>query len=163
MLDTGGRFTRGFKPKWSERVYKVGRIDGAFVYDTEGNEYPSKFTQPVVGNVEELPSRRFEQGGSVQAEEKKRRVLGGLAEVLKNWMGSRRLSLSEIGVFLSQRGGFRNLAREARLNMKAPVLNFLKAFPDKFDITSNRAGQAYAIVKRGELAFTGARRLRRLL
>ena len=82
---------------------------------------------------------------------------------MKKWMGARRVALSEIGVFLAERGGFRNLAREARLNMKAPVLNFLKAFPEIFEITSTREGKAYAVVKRGELAFTGARRLRRIL
>ena len=156
MLSTGGRFTRGFKPRWSDRVYRVARVDGAFVYDEDGNEYPTKFTQPVVGNAEALEPRRFEGGGSAQDEARKKRVLGELAEIVKNWIGFRTVALGTLGVFLSTHG-FRAKALEARLNMRTPVMSFLRAFPDTFAVDGARVR-----VLRGEMAFEGARRLRRI-
>ena len=167
MLATGGRFTRGFKPKWSEHVHNLGRTVGPFVYDEEGKEHLSKFTQPVSHEARdnqdmELPPRRIERGGSAQADARKRRVLTEIAGVVKNFVGMRTMSLSELGTFLSRRGGFQNLAREARLNMKAPVLNFLRAFPELFQITTGGDAQRYVKVKR-EQAFEGARRLRRMV
>lgn len=81
---------------------------------------------------------------------------------MKGWVGMRTASLSELGVFLSRRGGFQNKAREARLNMKAPVANFLRAFPEQFEISTGRDGRHYVKVKR-EPAFEGARRLRRMV
>jgi len=33
--------------------------------------------------------------------------------------------------------GFRAAALEARLNMKSPIANFLRAFPDVFDVQGN--------------------------
>jgi len=156
MLSTGGRFTRGFKPRWSDHVYRVARIDGAFVYDEDGNEYPTKFTQPVVGNAEALERRRFEGAGSAQDEARKKRVLGELAETVKNWIGFRTVALGTLGVFLGTHG-FRAKALEARLNMRNPVVGFLRTFPDTFAVDG-----AHVKVLRGAMAFEGARRLRRL-
>ena len=99
MLSAGGMFTRTFKPKWSEQVYKLDRVDGAFAYDTEGNAHPTKFTQPVVGNAEDLPPRRIEQGGSAQAEERKRRVLGELAGMVRDWLGASTKTFTQVGCF----------------------------------------------------------------
>ena len=158
MLDSGGRFKRGFKPKWSERVYQLGRVDGAFVYDNEGNEYLSKFTLPVSGNAEELPPTRLEQRGSVQTEDKRKRVLNDLAVQVRRWIGDRTVTLGQVGQFLSSRN-FRNLALEARLNMKSPVAGFLRTFPDTFEVTTSN-GASYAKVLRAAPAFEGARRLR---
>ena len=160
MLDTGGRFTRGFKPRWSERVYTVGRTDGAFVYDTDGNEYLSKFTQPVAGNVEELQPRRFEQGGSVQTEERKKRLLETTATDVRKWIADRTITLSQLGIYLARRN-FRTLALEARLGTRTPIANFLRLFPDTFALTTDRVGHSHVRVLTAQPAFEGARRLRR--
>jgi len=119
MLDTGGRFTRGFKPKWSDKVYKLERVDGAFVYDDEGNEYLSKFVLPVIGNIEDLPARHMEAAGSAQFDARRKRVLQDLADAVKVWIGDRRVTLMQVGVYV-KRHDFQRLALEARLNMKSP-------------------------------------------
>ena len=160
MLDAGGRFRRGFKPKWSERLYKVSKVDGAFVYDTEGNEYLTKFTQPQTSSAEELPARRIEQGGSAQADERRERVLSDLAMQVRKFVGDKTVTLATVGKFLTTRD-FRKLALEARLNMKAPVANFLRAFPDIFAVITDKEGRSYVRVLQAPLAFEGARRLRR--
>ena len=160
MLDTGGRFTRGFKPKWSERIHQLGRIDGAFVYDVEGNLYPTKFTKPVTGNAEELRARRFEQGGSVQTEERKQHLLFDTATQVRKWTGGRTVTLAQVGTFLARRN-FRTLALEARLGNRTPIANFLRTFPDTFEVTVDRGGRSFVRVLSAVPAFEGARRLRR--
>ena len=160
MLDTGGRFTRGFKPKWSEKIYKLDRVDGAFVFDTDGNSHLTKFTLPVQGNTEELQPRRFEQGGSAQTEERKRRLLDDTATEVRKWIGARTVTLSQIGTFLARRN-FRALTLEARLGTKAPVANFLRVFPDTFALTIDGTGRSYVRVLSAAPAFEGAVRLRR--
>jgi hypothetical protein len=82
-----------------------------------------------------------------------------LADTVKSWLGTRTLSIAEVGKFLKQYD-FRNKAREARINMKSPVLNFLRTFPETFEVGRSQAG--YLVNrKRGEPAFPGAQRLRR--
>ena len=161
MLSTGGKFTRGFKPRWSTELYNVARVEGAFVWDDQGNRYLSKFTQPVRGNVDDPPARRIEMGGSEQNETRKRQVLIDFAERVKRQIGDGTVTLSQVGTFLRRVGGFQAAAREARLNMKTPVANFLRAFPDTFDLRIDGTGRSFVRVLRGPLAFEGATRLRR--
>ncbi len=131
-----------------------------FVYDSAGNEYLSKFTQPTSGNAEVLQPRRMEQGGNVQTRDKQRRILEDLATDARRWIGLRIVTLGQLGLFLATRG-FRMLAIEARLNMKAPVANFRRAFPDTFVLEVNNTGASYVKVLRAQPAFEGAVRLRR--
>ena len=161
MMDTGRRFVRGFKPRWSERVYTVSRLDGAFVYDESGKEHMTKFVQPVTGNPETLQPRRIEQGGSVQTAGMQRPILSDLAEQARKWIGDRTVTTSQLGAMLT-RSGFREAAKRARINMRTPVLNFLKLFPDIFVLEQDAAG-SFVRVLRAPPAFEGARRLRRRL
>ena len=136
MLSTGGRFTRSFKPKWSSEIHQVERIDGAFVWDTNGNRFLTKFTQPVRGEAETLPPRRIEQGGSAIVEERKQRMLAPFVQMVKTYIAQKTVTLGQVGDFLKNKG-FRAAALEARLNMKSPIANFLRAFPDVFDVQGN--------------------------
>ena len=95
----------------------------------------------MTGNAEELEPRRIEQGGSALFDARRIRVLEALAKEVKDWMGNRTVTLAQVGQFVSSKN-FRNLALEARLNMKAPVANFLRAFPDMFDVTTNKDGRS---------------------
>ena len=155
MVDAGKRFQRGFKPRWSERVYKVGRIDGAFVYDTDGTEYLTKFVLPVSGNPETLPASRIEQSGSAAVDQRRKRVLDEIVVEVRRWIGDRTVTLGQIGKFLTTLN-FRNVALEARLNMKAPVIAFLRLFPNIFAIGDDSKVK----VIQATPAFEGARRLR---
>ena len=159
MTSAGGRFTRGFKPSWSSTVHRVASVDGAFVTDEQGREYMTKFTQPVAANSEELPERRMERGGSATAETRKRRVLGALAGQVRAFIGSKRKTLAQVGAFIKPRG-FRQLALEARINMRSPVANFLRTFPELFAVQTEGTGESYVSRAPSVPAFPGARRLR---
>ena len=171
-LTTAGRFrvmlpsgfqTRGFKPSWSDEVHTVAAINGAFVTDTDGNEYATKFTLPVEGTLEALPSTRIEQGGSVQTNAKHRRVLDEWADRVAKWLGRRSMSLGELGKWLNTQRGFKVALNEARVNMRAPIVNFLNVFPNRFTLAKNRNGAKFVTAIQGQLAFPGASRLRRVV
>ena len=125
------------------------------VTDTEGKTFKTKFTLAVPGGSETLRPSRIEAGRPAQADDRKLKVLGDLAVELRRKIGNRTITLGQVGMFLAGRN-FRNLALEARLNMKAPVANFLRAFPDTFEIDGNNVK-----VKQSQPAFRGAQRLRR--
>ena len=157
MLNRPMSFARGFKPNWSDKVHKVTNIYWDEVTDSEGNKFKTKFVLPVSGPGQDLPPSRIEAARPAQVEDRKQRVLNELSVEVRRWLGSRTVSLKEIRNFLSNRN-FRALALEARLNMRSPVINFLKAFPDVFQI---RGSTVHVIAS--QPAFQGARRLRRRL
>ena len=63
MEDMGGKFTRGFKPRFGE-VRQVKEIDGAVVVDDEGKDHLTKFVLPVSDTTNDAGPRRIEQRGS---------------------------------------------------------------------------------------------------
>ena len=117
MLDRPLNFARGFKPKWSDEVHKVASTNWDEVVDSTGKTYKTKFTLPVPDHAETLPPSRIEAGRPTQAEDRKNRVLDGLATEVRKWIGSRVVTLSQVGTFVARRN-FRALALEARLNLK---------------------------------------------
>ena len=159
MMDTGRRFVRGFKPRWSERVYKISRLDGAFVFDEDGKEHLTKFVQPVTGDPETLRPRRIEQDGSVQTSSMQRPILSDLADQARRWIGDGTVTTLRLNAMLN-RSGFKEAAKRARINMRKPVIHFLKLFPDIFALETTAAG-SFVRVLRAQPAFEGARRLRR--
>ena len=159
MMDTGRRFVRGFKPRWSERVYKVSRLDGAFVFDEDGKAHLTKFVQPVAGNPETLQPRRIEQGGSAQTAGFQRTILDDLASQARRWIGDRTVTTFQLNAMLA-RSGFKEAAKRARINMRTPVLNFLKIFPDIFVVETD-GSRSLVRVLRAQPAFEGAQRLRK--
>ena len=46
---TGGKLTRGFKPRVEATVRQVGTVDGNEVIDESGNQFLTRFVQPVKG------------------------------------------------------------------------------------------------------------------
>ena len=46
-----GKFTRGFKPRWSSEVHRVAKVDGAYVTDENGKTTLSKFAQAIPENT----------------------------------------------------------------------------------------------------------------
>ncbi len=153
-------FARVFQPKWSEEVHTVASVDFDAVTDERGRTYKTKFAMPVAGATEDAGPVRMERGGSEQTEAKRRRVLGAIADKVEGHFGAgRTVSLARVGRYLQSLGNFRVMALEARLNMQAPVVNFLRVFPDKFTVKTT-GGQAVVRV-RPPLIGPRARRLRR--
>ena len=104
--------------------------------DTNGNRFLTKFTQPVRGEAETLPPRRIEQGGSAVVEERKQRMLAPFVQMVKTYIAQKTVTLGQVCDFLKNKG-FRAAALEARFNMKSLKANFLRAFPDVFDVQGN--------------------------
>ena len=63
MVDMGGKFTRGFKPRYGE-VRQVKEVQGATVVDTKGKDHLTKFVLPVSDTTNDAGPRRIEQRGS---------------------------------------------------------------------------------------------------
>jgi hypothetical protein len=63
MEDMGGKFTRGFKPRFGE-VRQVKEVQGATVVDDKGKEHLTKFVLPVADTTNDAGPRKIEQRGS---------------------------------------------------------------------------------------------------
>ena len=51
-----GKFTRGFKPRWSSQVHRVAKVDGAYLTDENGKTTLSKFAQAIPEDTTVEPS-----------------------------------------------------------------------------------------------------------
>ena len=85
MEDMGGKFTRGFKPRFGE-VRKVKEIQGATVVDTNGNDHLTKFVQPVSDTTNDAGPRRIEQRGSALTDATRRERLQPYANELISFL-----------------------------------------------------------------------------
>ena len=74
MEDMGGRFTRGFKPRFGE-VRQVKEIQGATVLDDKGKDHLTKFVLPVSETTNDAGPRRIEQRGSALTDATRRQRL----------------------------------------------------------------------------------------
>ena len=83
MESTGGKFTRGFKPRFEATVRQVGTVDGNEVSDAAGNSFLTRFVQPVSTATADAGPVRMEQRGSVQTQDRQIRILQPFADGLK--------------------------------------------------------------------------------
>ena len=81
MEDTGGKFTRGFKPRFGE-VRQVQQISGAIVEDTKNKDHLTKFVLPVKDTTNDAGPRRIEQRGSALTDATRRSRLQPFANEL---------------------------------------------------------------------------------
>ena len=86
MESAGGKFTRGFKPRFEATVRKVGTIDRNEVTDKSGNQYLTRFVQPVKEATTDTGPARIEQRGSVQTRTRQARILQSFADGLKRYL-----------------------------------------------------------------------------
>ena len=85
MEDMGGKFTRGFKPKFGE-VRHVKAIGGAVVVDSEGKDHLTKFVLPVSDTTNDAGPRRIEQRGSALTDATRRARLQPYANELISFL-----------------------------------------------------------------------------
>ena len=129
-----GKFTRGFKPRWSAEIHTVAGVRGAYVTDETGKETLSKFAQAVPGDsTTDGGPVGIERGGSKQTEFKQRTVLESLKKEAVAFLSYKDNppTLSELAVYLN-RFGFADKARQAGLNMKSATAAFLRVDPEIF-------------------------------
>ena len=85
MEDMGGKFTRGFKPRFGE-VRQVKEIDGAVVVDDKGKDHLTKFVLPVSDTTNDAGPRRLEQRGSQLTDATRRERLQPYANELISFL-----------------------------------------------------------------------------
>jgi len=137
------KFTRSFKPRFSDDVHQVVRVQGGTVVDASGNRHPTKFVQAVPKASVNVRSTLFTRGGSAQVEQKKRRILQNYATSVAAHIRASggEVELWRIGDRLKRMGpGFSIAAREAGLNQKGVIASFLRAFPERFELNIPREG-----------------------
>ena len=88
MASTGGKFTRGFKPKYGEVRQVEEIVPGArnTVLDTQGVEHLTKFVLPISETTNDTGPRRIEQRGSVLMDDTRRARLQPYANELINFL-----------------------------------------------------------------------------
>ena len=138
-----GKFERSFKPRFSDKVHQVDRIEGGRVVDEEGKSHPMKFVHSVPSaSAPTAPRDRFARRGSAQVENKRQVVLRkyatNIAKEVRKAGG--RLELWRVGTMLKQMGGFDLASREAGLSQKGLIANFLRVFPRRFKLDIPAAG-----------------------
>ena len=74
MEDMGGKFTRGFKPKFGQ-VHQVKEVQGATVVDDKGKDNLTKFVLPVSDTTNDAGPRKIEQRGSALTDATRRQRL----------------------------------------------------------------------------------------
>jgi len=138
VAEATGAFTRSFKPKWSSEVHDVQSVDHAKVTDTAGNEFLTKFTQPISGADdmnEPLEPVNIERGGSKQTENKKRKHLQPWAETAVKYIDgtdTKTLTLQRLGKMLKDQPDFSLACLESGISMQTPLATFLRVFPELF-------------------------------
>ena len=133
MLERPTNFARGFKPRWSDKVYEVKTVPFHEVEAESGEKFLTKFTLPVPLESEATRPSGIEAARPAQAQARRVRVLDTLADEVKARIGRRTVALREVTEFLKTRN-FRTAALEARLNMARPTIAFLQTFPSLFEI-----------------------------
>ena len=136
-----GKFTRSFKPRWGSTLHSIGELNGPYVTDESGKTHLTKFTQPTPeGTTEDKGPTNLEQQHSVQTEEEIRNVLQPFAEkTLELLQAKPEIPLGTLGQKLNSQG-FQDAARKAGINMKSPMANFLRAFPEHFQVVTSATG-----------------------
>ena len=147
MESTGGNYTRWFNPRFEAAVRQVGTVDGNEVTDESGNEFLTRFVQPVKGATADTGPVRIEQKGSAQTRARQTRILQPFAEGLKRYFDVLRTTASSPQVLkvlreLSTPAAFRSAVAEARLNKASIVKNCVNLFPDMFR-TQKRGNTLY--------------------
>ena len=133
------KMTRGFKPRFGDKVHAVERVEGATVVDEEGNRFSTKFVQPVQPGSRSTGAGRsaYARVGSAAVDERRRRPLQPFVNSTTAFIRSKggTASLSDLGTHLRKRQGFMIAVRESGISQKAVIANFLRLFPRKFEVT----------------------------
>jgi hypothetical protein len=158
MIPKPAHFSRGFKPKWEDKVRTVASVEGLFVTDTEGNNFKTKFTLPVESATNDSGPTEMEARGSMRTKRIQKEGLEEFMHALIRQFGNGAVvSLGAVGKFLSARP-FRQKTLEVKLNQKAPVKNFIELFPERLKIVTRDGVPFLRILP---LSVEGRRRLRR--
>ena len=109
--------------------------------DTQGKKEPVKLVKPVPRGSADARPGQFARRGSAQVDAKKRALLEPFAlKVVRHLGRGNEMELWRVGELIKQQRGFNDRAREAGINMKSKIANFLRAFPELFTVQTTMDG-----------------------
>ena len=156
-----GNFARGFKPRFSDKVFKIASVEVANVIDETGKSFPTKFVQSVPSTSQDANLSRFARGGSAAIAERQRNLLMSHAQrLLQKITPGKTLPRIDAMKFLG--ADFKRDAQLAKLNMKKALVNFVNLYPDKLQIQGNTVKSLEQDPRIGS-AGQPLRRLRRMI
>jgi hypothetical protein len=136
---------RIFNPQWSQEVRRVQRVEGAWVTDTQGREYPTKEVLPVPRDSTELsapaPRLNAKARGMLQRyADRGRAFLMGQPE--------RKASATRFYNALAEIGNLKEALRLAGVRADTAVKSLVGVFSDTFAMeTGARGGQAHVLLR----------------
>ena len=103
----GGKFTRGFKPRFG-KVREVKEIQGAEVVDTTGKSHLTKFVLPVSDTTNDAGPRKIEQRGSQLTDATRKQRLQPYANELINFLRrqGKAVTTATASKYLREQAGF---------------------------------------------------------
>jgi hypothetical protein len=136
---------RVFHATWSRELHNVHKVQGAFVSDEAGREFPTKEVLPVPADSSEAHDVRAPVGGAVM-NEKRRAELRPFADRALAWLRSQPEKTGSVTRMSLELGAnFRQATRTAGLSQKNPMTGFLATFPELFEMTTSRTGGAATV------------------
>ena len=161
VQEAQGNFSRGFKPKFADKVHKIASVEGANVIDETGKSFPTKFALGVPSTSQDATLNRFARGGSAATAERQRTLLMNHAKrLLQKITPGRTLRRIDALKFLG--ADFKRDAQLAKLNMSKALVNFVNLYPDKLQIEGNNVKSLERDPRIGS-AGQPLRRLRRMI
>ena len=136
MEDMGGKFTRGFKPKFGE-VRQVKEMQGATVVDNKDKDHLTKFVLPISDTTNDTGPRRIEQRGSQLTDATRRERLRPYANELVNFLRrqGKAVTTATASKHLREQAGF-----AAAMNNVPRFGAFIRLFDSLKLVTSSATG-----------------------
>ena len=102
------------------------------VRESAGQVSLTKQVLPIASATEVGPARQIERGGSVDMANRSRAALQTFADDFYFGNEGEKMTLAQAAGILNKKRGFNAALLIGRINMKSPIGNFLRLFPDKF-------------------------------
>ena len=131
------KFHRGWMPNWSDTVRDVADVVFDTVRDPRGQASLTKQVLPVSASTEVGPATQIERRGNTEVRNRARTLLRRFADGLYFNNHGKRMTLAQAAGYLNEQAGFKGAITLARVNQKSPIGNFLKLFPEYFEIDGN--------------------------
>lgn len=134
------KFERSFKPIYGDTVHTLEKIEDGLAVDTDGARHNPMCVLHVPRGSTSAMSSPFSRRGSAKTEARKRAVLEPFANNVTSHLGKgNEMALWEVGEFMEKQR-FSDKAREAGINMESKITSCLRAFPERFTVTTSSEG-----------------------
>jgi hypothetical protein len=124
---------RGHKPKYQDEVRTIDRVEGKYVYDTEGRRSLVKRILPVPDDTREVEIPAFAAGGDQRVQERQKQATAALASQLADTLAGGGKDMAQLSLSLNEAG--KALLKLNKLTMR----KLLTIHPETFTLQGRRA------------------------